>query len=689
MARIIDADQMESDELRTFLKESRAEAAAAPAPAPAPATTPAAPAPAAPQPTKAMLEGKEYSQTQFKGMEPIYEGGGTSPRGGGEFLGYGFKYSQLPGYGMVPVYAEQIRGEERGPMLGYEFNPIAAGLKPEDVPKPANVLAREQQLGTTMEPIYASWQQTGRGGSAASDPIYYGPPIGYRYDNGKSQYVNFDANGTYQNTYNRTSAGDAFGGIALSFLSLIYPPIAPFIQAYNAVKAIDSGDTLGFILNAAGASAKIPGLDSNTSKLLTNVSTGAKIVQAVESKDPLKILSATANIPNVDPSLKDLGIVLNTVKAVNDGNITGAFNGILKISDRNSVGRLTEKFDDIVNGQDVAALNPPPDEKAAQEQADREQAAREAVRASEKTIEDTLTKSGLVSTDNRADTFAQEQADREQAAREATRASEKTIEDTLTNAGLVTDTKKLDEVTVTGKAPTEIEELTPIVKQEEVAPVVKEEPTPNGGALKPVTIATKKPTEIEELTPTVKQEEPTPVVKEEPTPDGGALKPVTITGKRDDLIPLEQMPPLPDNTVKEVIAGTPQEPKPTIPTIPKLPTIPTQPATPTTPARQPTPSQAQRLADAFAVPTLANTFYGNADFSTKKVEVDDEGNIIEVPYEPIDVSKPASKSLLANGGQITDNSTNHLVALLNHIMGSQDRNQLTEDDLLNIVRKGI
>ena len=144
------------------------------------------------------------------------------------------------------------------------------------------------------------------------------------------------------------------------------------------------------------------------------------------------------------------------------------------------------------------------------------------------------------------------------------------------------------------------------------------------------------------------------------------------------------MPPLPSNKVTEVVAGKPEDKTgATIPIVIK----PATPATPTT--RTPTPSQAQRLADAFAVPTLANTFYGNADFSTKKVEVDDEGNIIEVPYEPIDVSKPASKSLLANGGQITDNSTNHLVALLNHIMGSQDRNQLTEDDLLNIVRKGI
>jgi hypothetical protein len=184
--------------------------------------------------------------------------------------------------------------------------------------------------------------------------------------------------------------------------------------------------------------------------------------------------------------------------------------------------------------------------------------------------------------------------------------------------------------------------------------------------------------------------------------DGGYLDPVTIIGKpsiddldvernpydtqkTDSLIPLEEAKPLPDNTVKEVIADTPKDK-----TEQKIPIVvkPT-PVTPTTPARQPTPSQAQRLADAFAVPTLANTFYGNADFSTKKVEVDDEGNIIEAPYEPLDVSKPAAKSLLANGGQITDNSTNHLIALLNHIMGSQDRNQLTEDDLLNIVRKGI
>jgi hypothetical protein len=94
------------------------------------------------------------------------------------------------------------------------------------------------------------------------------------------------------------------------------------------------------------------------------------------------------------------------------------------------------------------------------------------------------------------------------------------------------------------------------------------------------------------------------------------------------------------------------------------------------------------------VPSLANTFFGNADFSTKKVKVDEEGNIIEEPYEPVKGQSEKStedilKSLFAGGGQITDNSNDHLMALLSQIMGSKDENKLTEDDLLNIVRKGI
>jgi hypothetical protein len=440
-----------------------------------------------------------------------------------------------------------------------------------------------------MEPIYATRTRDTRGGQTQ---VEYGPPVGYRFDNGKSQYVNFDASGTYQNTQTRESGG--FANFALSVLSIAYPPAAPFIQAYNAVKAIDEGNVLGFVISAVGAGKSIPGLDKSTISMLNDVATGAKIVQAIDSKDPLKLLSATANIPNVDPDLKDLSIVLNTAKSLSDGNISGAFNGISKMSDRDSIGRLTDRFNDIVNGSDVAAIdpsqvaafNPVTDENiddtltnaglvrndviddTDQEQEDREQAAREVIRDSEKTIEEQLADSGLV-TDTQdqaiqeAERIAQE--DREQAARDAVRASEKTIEDQLADSGLVPktdDEKKLEGVEVTGKTITDTD--LPITDDQgrnrvtdSILPV-----NPNVGETNPtlnkVEVTGKAITDTElpittdsgqnrvtdsilPVNPNVGTTDPTlaPVtvtgkkIDNELTPDDVTLDPVTITGKRE------------------------------------------------------------------------------------------------------------------------------------------------------------
>jgi hypothetical protein len=399
----------------------------------------ATPATPTPKPTDAMLRGKELSQTQFDGMQPVYESTGGR-EGQRELVGYKFGMSQVQEPGMTasyssPTYVSRGRGgaqvlvDPGGKLLGYQYTGTV------DPPKPDAILAYEKQFGTTMEPIYATRTRQTRGGEAE---VAYGPPIGYRFDNGQSQYVNFDASGQHTSTVNREKPG-ALGNIALTVLSLAYPPIAPFIQAYNAAKALDSGDTLGFILGAAGAGKSIPGLDKNTISMLNNVSTGAKIIKAVESGDPLKILTATASIPNVDPDLKDLSIVINTANAINKGNIAGAINGITKMSDRDSVGRLTERFDDIINGSDVAALDP----------------SQVAALTPDEPIDDTLTNAGLVNSDVIDKTpEEQEQEDREQAAREAIRASEKTIEDTLTDAGLVppNNAQELDLVNVSGKA---------------------------------------------------------------------------------------------------------------------------------------------------------------------------------------------------------------------------------------------
>ena len=479
------------------------------------------------------------------------------------------KYSQTQGYGMVPVYEQQGgRAGERGEpvFLGYQFSPAAAGLTVEDVPKPANVLAYEKQFGTTMEPIYATYDKPDL------PAIPYGPPTGYRFDNGKSQYVNFDASGTYQNTETRSSVRDQFAGIALSMLSIAYPPAAPFIQAYRAVEAIDKGDTLAFILNAAGAGAKIPGLDANTSKLLTNVSTGAKIVQAVESKDPLKILSATSGIPGVDPDIKDLSIILNTGNALKNGDIAGAINGIAKMSDRDSVGRLTDKFNDIVNGGDVAAIdpsqvaafNPPTDEN----------------------IDDTLTNAGLVRSDVIDKTpEEQEQEDREQAAREAIRVSERNIEDTLIDAGLVTDTNGVQALTPVDVTGTKITDdgldITGTTGNNRITdsglPVNPNVGTPTP-ALAPVTVTTKAPQENDlPITTDTGGNRVTdssvpvnPNVGEPPQ----ELKPVTIVGKRE---PPQELEPV-------TIVGKKEEPVvPKIPVIPKVPTTPAKP-TPAKPA---------------------------------------------------------------------------------------------------------
>lgn len=108
--------------------------------------------------------------------------------------------SQTQGYGMAPVYATKRDGSQE--LQGYRFDPATAAEQGiVDTPKPAGILAAEKQIGKPLEPIYKTYLKSGNHGG--NEEISYGPPIGYRYDNGKSQYVNFDAGGEYQGTADR------------------------------------------------------------------------------------------------------------------------------------------------------------------------------------------------------------------------------------------------------------------------------------------------------------------------------------------------------------------------------------------------------------------------------------------------------------------------------------------------------
>ena len=121
--------------------------------------------------------------------------------------------SQTQGYGMVPVYqAQQGRGPEREGergLLGYEFNPIAAGLTTVDVPKPPAILAEEKRIGKPMEATYATFTAPREGSETGNrESVAYGPPIGYRYDNGQGQYVKFYSDGNYYETEQRKGEYD-------------------------------------------------------------------------------------------------------------------------------------------------------------------------------------------------------------------------------------------------------------------------------------------------------------------------------------------------------------------------------------------------------------------------------------------------------------------------------------------------
>lgn len=172
--------------------------------------------------------------------------------------------SQTQGYGMAPVYTIKRDGSKE--LQGYKFDPATAAEQGKiDVPKPDALLSAEKQLGRTLEPIYATYLKSGKHGG--NTEIEYGAPIGYRYDNGKSQYVNFDASGQYQGTADRQNLGTLIKDLAPLALTAfganyLYPLLAGGAGAGAASQLafspemIAAGSTPGGI-GAAGAAANL------------------------------------------------------------------------------------------------------------------------------------------------------------------------------------------------------------------------------------------------------------------------------------------------------------------------------------------------------------------------------------------------------------------------------------------------
>ena len=188
---------------------------------------------------------------------------------------------------------------------GPSYSQIQAGII--DVPKPPAILAEEQRLGgKQLEPIYAE-ETIGRGNRKVS----YGPPIGYRYDNGQSQYVNFDASGQYQGTVKRQS------GIDPAMLAVLAAPfLGPMI--FDALGLTGAGTGL---LAGEGAVSALP---------LSQLATGATTTAANLTPAAIESLLGTAGY-GVNASALEAALAAGIPSAQVGAGALEAFQGVTAI----------------------------------------------------------------------------------------------------------------------------------------------------------------------------------------------------------------------------------------------------------------------------------------------------------------------------------------------------------------------
>ena len=226
------------------------------------AQAPAAPAMAAPVAAPVI-------QADASAAKPVLN---SQPIGRDGSLG---TYSQVQGPKMRPVYSGVNRNGDLTGFLGYEQDPSQGVV---DVPKPDAILAEQARLGgKEIEPIYAQTTNT-RGIGGASETVSYGPPIGYRYDNGQSQYVNFDAGGQYQGTADRQNLGTLIKDLApLALAALGANFLVPMLSGAGAGGAGLLADTV-----ALGA-GEVATLTAEQIAAANAASYAAKAAQAIPS----------------------------------------------------------------------------------------------------------------------------------------------------------------------------------------------------------------------------------------------------------------------------------------------------------------------------------------------------------------------------------------------------------------------
>lgn len=214
---------------------------------------------------------------------------------------------------------------------GPDMATVAAGIV--DVPTPSWVAQKSAEVGTQLVPIYATGTVS-RGQGGASITQEYGPPIGYKYDNGKSQYVNFDTSGNLTGVESRGDKGLA--PILSVALSIALPGIGEAIAASLVEAGVVTAGTVANTLGTAIAStAAQVAQGQSLDKALTN-----SIVNAVTSTGSQQVANAVNEIIG-SPAVSN-AIVSAAASAVKTAAAGGSADNIAQAATAGLVGSAAQ-----------------------------------------------------------------------------------------------------------------------------------------------------------------------------------------------------------------------------------------------------------------------------------------------------------------------------------------------------------
>ena len=196
----------------------------------------------------------------------------------------------------------------------------AAPVEEKPFVEPDWVSKAPSVIGTAVEPIYPT--KIVHNGNLAPDTSK--APVGYRYDNGKSQYVNLDLNGNVTDIQNRGNLISQIGDmaktvapIALAAMSAgaLGPELSTWIKGLQGANALTHGDVLGGLSNLSGL-----GGYSEAGQYLN-------AAKAVKSGDPLAMLGSAANLSGSE-DLQELTKDASIAKSLAKGDIKSIGNAL-------------------------------------------------------------------------------------------------------------------------------------------------------------------------------------------------------------------------------------------------------------------------------------------------------------------------------------------------------------------------